>query len=204
MGVAAEPAPREQPSRPNTSIDTVLYHKLKTTLEVIFVYVWVEFITQYQFNELDKRMLKLEKGQTITKTAEEKAVELDGEMSMGAKLIGKFVTQQVTVAMAKKSREYGKKTKKLEKGGKYRVSGESSRKNGTRGGGRASKKKESSKTLTTTKSGPPWKYASLLAQGQKSILRSPLRGRSQQVGAADSGAHEKGKKKKAACSKSAS
>ena len=37
-------------------------------------------------------MLKLEKGQTITKTAEETAVEFDGEMSMDAKLIGKFIT----------------------------------------------------------------------------------------------------------------
>ena len=54
-------------------------------------------------------MSKLEKGQTITKTAEETAVELDGEMYMGTKLIGKFITQQVTVAMADKSKEYEKK-----------------------------------------------------------------------------------------------
>ena len=32
---------------------------------------------QYQFNELDNRISKLEKGQNITKTAEETAVELD-------------------------------------------------------------------------------------------------------------------------------
>ena len=43
-----------------------------------------EFILQYQFNKLDDRMSKLEKGQNITKTAEETAVELDGEMSMDA------------------------------------------------------------------------------------------------------------------------
>ena len=36
MDVAAEPAPQERPPRPNTSTDAVLYHKLKTTLEVIF------------------------------------------------------------------------------------------------------------------------------------------------------------------------
>ena len=51
-------------------------------------------------------MSKLEKGQTITKTAEDTAVEIDGEMSMDAELIGKFITNQVTVAMAEKSREY--------------------------------------------------------------------------------------------------
>ena len=59
-----------------------------------------EFILQYQFNELDDRMSKLEKGQNITKPVEETAVELDGEMSMDAKIIGKFITQQVAVVMA--------------------------------------------------------------------------------------------------------
>ena len=92
-----------------------MYYKLKTTLEVIFVSGWGEFITQYQFNELDNRMSKLEKGQTLTKTAEETAVELNGEMSMDAKLIGKFITQQVAVAMAENSREYEKKIKNLRK-----------------------------------------------------------------------------------------
>ena len=109
MDVAAEPAQREQPPRPNTNIDAPLYFKLNTTLEVIFVSGWGEFITQYQFNKLNDRMLKLGKGQTVTKTAEETAVALDGEMSMDAKLIGKFITQQVAVAMAEKSREYEKK-----------------------------------------------------------------------------------------------
>ena len=102
MDVAAEPAPREQPPRPDTSTYTVLYHKLKTTLEVIFVSGWGEFIIQYQVNKLDDRMSKLEKGQTITKTVEETAVELYGEMSMDAELIGKFITQKVAVAMAEK------------------------------------------------------------------------------------------------------
>ena len=43
---------------------------------------------QYHFNELDDRMSTLEKGQNITKTAEETSMELDGEMSMDADLIG--------------------------------------------------------------------------------------------------------------------
>ena len=59
MDVAVEPAPREQPPRPDTCTDAVLYHKLKTTLEVIFDSGWGEFITQYQFNELDDRISKL-------------------------------------------------------------------------------------------------------------------------------------------------
>ena len=111
MNISAEPAPREKPSRPDTSTDAVLYHKLKTTLEVMFVSGWGEFITQYQFNELDDRMSKLEKGQTITKTAEETAVELDREMSMNAELIGNFITQQVAVAMAKKAKNTKRKLK---------------------------------------------------------------------------------------------
>ena len=135
------------------------------SLEVIFVSGWGEFILQYQFNELDDIMSKLKKGQTVTKTAEETDVELDGEMSMDTELISKFITQQVAVAMSEKSKAYEKKINKREKGGRYRVSGESSRKNGTRGGGRASKKNKSFKTQPTTKSGPPQKYASHLEQG---------------------------------------
>ena len=109
-------------------------------------------------------MSKLEKGQTITKTAEDTAVELDREMSMDAKLIGKFITQQVEVVMANKSKEYENKIQKLEKGGRNRVLGESSPKNGTRGSGCAYKKNKSSKTQTTTKSGPPKKSASRWTQ----------------------------------------
>ena len=56
-------------------------------------------------------MTKLEKGQTITKTAEETSVELDGEMSKDAELIGKFITQKVAVAMAEKSKHYENKMK---------------------------------------------------------------------------------------------
>ena len=63
---------------------------------------------QYQFNELDNRISKLEKGQNVTKSAEETAVELDGEMSMDAKLIRKFITQQVSAAMSKKTKQHEK------------------------------------------------------------------------------------------------
>ena len=51
--------------------------KLKTTLEVIFVLDWEEFILQYQFKELDDRMSKLEKVQNITNITEEIAMEID-------------------------------------------------------------------------------------------------------------------------------
>ena len=61
---------------------------------------------QYQFNELDYRMSKLEKDQNITKTVEETAVELDREMSMNAKLISKFINQQVVAAMDEKTKQY--------------------------------------------------------------------------------------------------
>ena len=70
MEVSTRPETREQPPRPDTYIESVLYLTLKTMLEVIFVLGWGEFITQYNFNELDDRISKLEKGQTITKTAE--------------------------------------------------------------------------------------------------------------------------------------
>ena len=64
MAVAVRPAVRESPPQPNAFIDAALYIKLKTTLEVIFVSGWGEFILQYQFNELDDRMSKLEKAKT--------------------------------------------------------------------------------------------------------------------------------------------
>ena len=170
MDVAAEPDQREQPPRPDINIDAHLYFKLKTTLEVIFVYGWGELFTQYQFNELDDRMSKLKKGQTLTKTAEETAVALDGDMNMDAKLIGKFITQQVAVAMAEKPREYEKKIKKLEKGGKDKGSGESTTKIGTKSGGCASRKNKQSKTHQNPKSGPPPKSASQSAPRRQSIL----------------------------------
>ena len=54
-------------------------------------------------------MSKLKKGQNITKSAEETAVELDGEMSMDAELVGKFITQQVAAVMAQKTKQYEKR-----------------------------------------------------------------------------------------------
>ena len=58
---------------------------------------------------------KLEKGQNVNKYAEETAVELDGEMSLDAKLIRKFITQQVAAAISKKTKQYEKKIKKRRK-----------------------------------------------------------------------------------------
>ena len=46
MEVTTRPAKREQPPWPDTCIDTVMDFKLKTTIEVIFVSGWGEFITQ--------------------------------------------------------------------------------------------------------------------------------------------------------------
>ena len=65
---------------------------------------WGEFIQQYQFNELYDRISKLEKGQNVTNSEEETAMELDREMSMDAEIIGKFITQQVAAAMAGKTK----------------------------------------------------------------------------------------------------
>ena len=148
-------------------------------------------------------MSKLKKGENITKTVEETSVELNGGISMDAELIGKFITQQVAVAMDDKTKQYEKKIKKLEKGGRNRVLGDSTTKNGTRGGGCASKKKKTFQTQPNTKSRPPQKSVSRSAQGRKRILLSPSRGRSQQAGAADSSTSEKRTKKKAVRSKSA-
>ena len=77
MDVAARPAMRELPPQPDAYIDATIYIKLKTTLEVIFVLDWEEFILQYQFKELDDRMSKLEKVQNITNITEEIAMEID-------------------------------------------------------------------------------------------------------------------------------
>ena len=128
MAVVVRLDEREPPPQPNTFIDAALYIKLKMTLKVIFVSGWWGFMQQYQFNELYNRISKLEKGKNATKSAEETAVELDGEMSMDSKLIGKLITQQVAAAMAKKTKQYEKKIKTLEKGGKDRVLGESKKK----------------------------------------------------------------------------
>ena len=75
MAVSERPDVREPPPQSAAFIDAALYKKLKTTLEVIFVSGWGEFIQQYQLNKFDDRMSKLEKGQNITKTAEETADE---------------------------------------------------------------------------------------------------------------------------------
>ena len=71
------PVERETPPQPETFIYAALYIKLKTTLEVMFISGWGEFMQQYQFNNLDNRISKLEKGPTISKSAKETAVESD-------------------------------------------------------------------------------------------------------------------------------
>ena len=127
MAGVLRPDVREPPPQPDAFIDAALYIKLKTTLEVISFLGWGGFMQQYQFNKLDDRMLKLEKGQNVTKYAEETSMELEGEISIDTKLIVKFITQQVAAAMAEKTKQYEKKVKNLEKGGKDRVSGESAK-----------------------------------------------------------------------------
>ena len=73
----------------------------------------------------------------------------------------------------------------------------------TRGGGRAYNKNKKSVTHTNTESSPPQKSVSQSAQDRKSILRSPLRGRSQKEGNADSSTQGNCRWKKAARPKSA-
>ena len=160
---------------------------------------WGEFILQYQFNELDNRMSKLEKGQNITKTAEETAVELDREMSMDAKLISNFITQQVSVPMANKKKIMKRISRNLRKAEETECRESRLQK---RYKGRWTRLQKKSKTQTTTKSVPPQKSESRSTQGRKSILQSPSRGRYQQVGAANSGMPKKRTKKKVARSKS--
>ena len=121
-------AEAEPPLQLDHFVGAALYIKLKATLEVVFVLGWGFLIQQYQFNELDGRIPKLEKSQNVNKSTEETAVELDGGMSIDAKLIGNFITQQVAAAMAKKTKQYENKIEELEKGGKDGVSGESSKK----------------------------------------------------------------------------
>ena len=125
-------------------------------------------------------------------------------MSMDADLIGKFITQQVIVKMANITKQYEKKIKNERKVEEIEFQDSHPQKNGTRGGGRASKKNKKSATQTNTKSRPPHKSASQSAQGRKSILWIPLRGRSQKAGDADSGTPGNGRGNIAACSKSGS
>ena len=68
-------------------------------------------------------MSNLKKVQNVNKSAEETDVELDGEMSMDAELIGKFITQQVGDAMAERKTVW-KEKKNIEKDGKGGVLGE--------------------------------------------------------------------------------
>ena len=84
-------AEAEPPPQPDTFVDTEFYIKLKATVNVIFVFGWDVCIQHYQFNELDNRMSKLKNGQNTNNSVEETAVELSSEMSMDAKLIGKFI-----------------------------------------------------------------------------------------------------------------
>ena len=86
-------AEAETPPQPDIFVDASFYLKLQATTEVIFVSVWSFFIQNFQFNNLDKCMSKLEKGQNVNKSAEETVMEIDGEMSMEAELIGKYITQ---------------------------------------------------------------------------------------------------------------
>ena len=94
------PAESDKPPQPDTFIDAAFYLKLQATLKVIFFSRWGVFIRNFQFNELYDRISKLEKSQNVNKSAEGKALDLDSEMSMKAELIGKYITQQVTAAMA--------------------------------------------------------------------------------------------------------
>ena len=129
-------------------------------------------------------------------------MELDGKMSVDAKLFSKFITQQVADAKAKKRKQYENKIKNLEKGGKEGVSGEE--KNGTRGGVRDSKKNKKPTTQTTTKFNKPKQYASSSEQGRNSILRNPSRERNHGSGDTDSGTPGNGLGRKAERSKIAS
>ena len=47
MAVVVRPAEREPPPQPDAFIDAALYIKINTTLEVIFVLGWGEFMQQY-------------------------------------------------------------------------------------------------------------------------------------------------------------
>ena len=82
--VEDRPAEAEPPPQPYNFVDAAFYIKLKAIFEIIFVSGWGVFVQQYQFNDLDDCMSKLEKGQNVNKYAEETAVELDGVISMDA------------------------------------------------------------------------------------------------------------------------
>ena len=69
--VKDRPAEAEPPTQPGIFIDAAFYIKLKATLEVFFIFGLGVFIQQYQFNNLDDFMSKLEKGQNVNKSVEE-------------------------------------------------------------------------------------------------------------------------------------
>ena len=149
--VKNRPTEVETPPQPNTFLDAAFYIKLQATLEVIFDFGWGVFIRQFQFDKLNDRMSKLKKCQNVNKSAEETAVKLDGKMPMDAKLIGKFITQQVAVAMDEKKNSMKRKLKNWRKVGRMDY-WECREKKGTRGGGSAYKKNKTSATKITTKS----------------------------------------------------
>ena len=101
--VEDRPAEVELPPETDNVLEAAFYIKLKETIEVISILGWDVFIQLYHFNDLDNRISKLKKGQNLNKPAEETDVELDGEISMDAEIIGKFITQQVADAINKKT-----------------------------------------------------------------------------------------------------
>ena len=113
---------------------------------------------QYQFNELDDRMSKLEKGQNITKLMEETAVELEGEILMDSKLVGNFITQKVTAAMAEKKNSMKRQIKTGERWKRCSVGIVGQKR--YEGWWTCLQEKEKSATQTTTKSKTPKKSAS--------------------------------------------
>ena len=79
------------------------------------------FIQKYYFNEFGDHISKLKICQNLNNCMEETSVELDAEISMDAELIGKFVTQQVAVTMAEKTKQYEKKIKTGERWKRWSV-----------------------------------------------------------------------------------
>ena len=59
--VENRPAEAEPPPQTKTFVDAAFYINLKATIEVIFVLGWGVFILQYQSNELDDPIFKVEK-----------------------------------------------------------------------------------------------------------------------------------------------
>ena len=66
-------------------------------------------------------MSEFEKGQNVNNSVEETAVELDGEISVYADFLDKFIPQQVSSALAKKPKQYEKKIKTGERWKRWSV-----------------------------------------------------------------------------------